>query len=388
VLVDGALAFAAGMLTVASPCVLPTLPILLGVSVGRQDAWRPLYIAAGFTLTFSLLALGLGASAAALGLGPETWRNAATALLALCGVLMIWPAPFERLVAAVGGTALSRAGTLGGRGDGLVGGLLVGASLGAVWTPCAGPVLGSILTLVATAPHLGRAAALLVAFAVGASIPMLGIAYGGQWATTRARALLPYTQRLQRVFGVVVIGVAVIVHLRYDVALAAKAMGDVPDPPIATLGDYGEAPEFAAVDAWLNSAPLTMAGLRGKVVLVDFWTYDCINCARTLPHVARLHEHYASRGLVVVGVHTPEFTFERETAGVRAAIERFGIRYPVAQDNAYGTWKAYGNHYWPAQYLIDRRGHIVLEHQGEGGYDEMDEAIRHLLADSGPAAGP
>jgi cytochrome c biogenesis protein CcdA/thiol-disulfide isomerase/thioredoxin len=386
VLVDGALAFAAGVLTVASPCVLPTLPILLGVSVGRHGAWRPVCIAAGFVLTFSLLALGLGASAAALGLGPEAWRNAATVLLALCGVLMIWPAPFERLVTAVGGSALSRVGALGGSGDGVIGGLLVGASLGAVWTPCAGPVLGSILTLVATAPHLGRAAVLLVAFAVGASVPMLGIAYGGQWATTRARAILPYTQRLQRVFGVVVIAVAVVVHLRYDVALAAKAMGDVPESPLAALGDYGPAPEFAAVDAWLNSAPLTMQGLRGKVVLVDFWTYDCINCARTLPHVTHLHERYASQGLVVVGVHTPEFAFEHEIANVRAAVERFGIHYPVAQDNAYGTWNAFGNHYWPAQYLVDRRGRIVLEHQGEGGYDEMEEAIRTLLADGGAGA--
>jgi thiol-disulfide isomerase/thioredoxin len=249
-------------------------------------------------------------------------------------------------------------------------------------------VLGSILALVATAPHLGGAAVLLVAFAVGASIPMLGIAYGGQWATTRARALLPYTQRLQRVFGVVVIAVAVVLHLRYDVALAAKAMGDVAESPVATLGDYGEAPEFAAVDAWLNSAPLTMQGLRGKVVLVDFWTYDCINCARTLPHVTSLHDRYASQGLVVVGVHTPEFAFEHEIANVRAAVERFGIHYPVAQDNAYGTWKAYGNHYWPAQYLVDRRGRIVLEHQGEGGYDEMEEAIRTLLTDRFSGAGP
>jgi len=387
VLFDGALAFAAGVLTVASPCVLPTLPILLGVSVGRSGVWRPVCIAAGFILTFSLLALGLGVSVAALGLGPETWRNAATVLLALCGVLMIWPAPFERFVAAVGGGALSRAGTLGGTGDGVVGGLLVGASLGAVWTPCAGPVLGSILTLVATAPHLGRAAALLVAFAVGASVPMLAIAYGGQWATTRARALLPYTHGLQRGFGVVVIAVAVILYLRYDIALAARAMGDAAEPPVAALADYGEAPEFAAVETWLNSAPLTMQGLRGKVVLVDFWTYDCINCARTLPHVTHLHERYASQGLVVVGVHTPEFAFEHETANVRAAIDRLRIHYPVAQDNAYGTWKAYGNHYWPAQYLVDRRGRIVLEHQGEGGYDEMEEAIRRLLADGAPGPG-
>jgi len=378
VLVDAALALAAGALTVASPCVLPTLPILFGVSVGQRGIWRPLCIAAGFVLTFSALALGLGASGALVGLGPETWRVVASALLALCGALMIWPAPFERVVGAFSG-ALSRAGALGGRGDGVLGGLLVGVSLGAVWTPCAGPVLGSILTLVATAPRLDRAALLLVCFAVGASVPMLAIAYGGQYATTRARALLPYTRRLQRGFGLVVVLVAAVLYLHYDVALAARALGDAPESH-ATLGDYGPAPEFAAIDGWLNSEPLTMESLRGKVVLVDFWTYDCINCARTLPWVTRWHDRYAAQGLVVVGVHTPEFAAERDPANVRAAVERFGIRYPVARDTTYGTWKAWGNQYWPAQYLVDRRGRIALTHAGEGGYEEMERAIRTLLA--------
>lgn len=141
-----------------------------------------------------------------------------------------------------------------------------------------------------------------------------------------------------------------------------------------------QAPELTHIEQWLNSPPLTMAGLRGKVVLVDFWTYSCINCLRTLPYVTKWHAKYKDQGLVVLGVHTPEYAFERKTSNVQTAIKRYNIQYPVAQDNEYGTWKAYNNQYWPAAYLIDRGGKIVLTHFGEGGYDEMEAAIKRLLA--------
>ena len=144
--------------------------------------------------------------------------------------------------------------------------------------------------------------------------------------------------------------------------------------------DHGPAPEFVGIEQWLNSPPLTMESLRGKVVLLDFWTYSCINCLRTLPHVNRWAEQYRDQGLVVIGIHTPEFAFERSTSNLQTAMRRFGVKHPVAQDNRYATWKAYGNQYWPAEYLIDRRGHIVRKHFGEGGYAQTEEAIRALLA--------
>ena len=144
--------------------------------------------------------------------------------------------------------------------------------------------------------------------------------------------------------------------------------------------DYGPAPEFTGIDAWINADPLTMAGLSGKVVLVDFWTYGCINCLRTLPQIIAWHDAFKDRGLVVVGVHTPEFAYERDKRSLQAAIARFGITYPVAQDNHYATWKAYGNEYWPALYLVDRRGHIVLKHFGEGDEPRIGDALRALLA--------
>ncbi|BDC44091.1 thioredoxin family protein [Paraburkholderia terrae] len=143
------------------------------------------------------------------------------------------------------------------------------------------------------------------------------------------------------------------------------------------------APEFAGIDQWLNSPPLTMQQLRGKVVLVDFWTYTCVNCVNTLPHVEKLYQKYKDQGLVVVGVHTPEYAFERETKKVKAAIAEYGLHYPVAQDNQYATWNAYGNQYWPAVYLIDKQGHIVYSHFGEGDYDKTEAAVREQLARAG-----
>jgi thiol-disulfide isomerase/thioredoxin len=165
-------------------------------------------------------------------------------------------------------------------------------------------------------------------------------------------------------------------------ALLALAFGGAPAASSAgpSFYDYGPAPEFAAIDAWINAEPLTMAGLRGKVVLVDFWTYSCINCLRTLPRIIAWHNAFKDQGLVVIGVHTPEFAYERDKRGLQAAIARLGITYPVAQDNHYATWKAYGNEYWPALYVVDRQGHIVLKHFGEGDERYIEDALRALLA--------
>ncbi len=166
------------------------------------------------------------------------------------------------------------------------------------------------------------------------------------------------------------IGIAVVYNL------ATNAIAESPK-----VGDQGVAPEFVGINNWLNSAPLSMQDLRGKVVLVDFWTYACGNCVNTLPYVKQWYDKYKDQGLVVVGVHTPEFPFEKSTANVQAALKRFDIRYPVAQDNAYGTWSAYRNQYWPALYLIDANGRIVYQHYGEGRYAETEAAIRKLLAE-------
>ena len=165
--------------------------------------------------------------------------------------------------------------------------------------------------------------------------------------------------------------------------LAATALVAAPvaiQSAAAATADYGKAPEFTGIGKWLNSEPLTVAGLRGKVVLVDFWTYSCINCINTLPHVRQWYDKYRDKGLVVVGVHTPEFAFEKSTGNVQAALKRFDIRYPVAQDNAYATWNAWRNQYWPALYLVDANGNVVYKHFGEGQYAETEAAIQKALA--------
>ncbi|WP_454738023.1 thioredoxin family protein [Cupriavidus necator] len=149
----------------------------------------------------------------------------------------------------------------------------------------------------------------------------------------------------------------------------------------AAPANYGKAPEFTGIEKWLNSEPLTVGGLRGKVVLVDFWTYTCINCINTLPHVKQWYDKYRDKGLVVVGVHTPEFPFEKSTSNVQAALKRFDIRYPVAQDNAYATWNAWRNQYWPALYLVDANGTVVYKHFGEGNYAQTEAAIQKALAE-------
>jgi cytochrome c biogenesis protein CcdA/thiol-disulfide isomerase/thioredoxin len=382
--IDIALAVLAGTVTVAAPCILPMLPLLLGAAVGQTSRARPVFIVLGFVVAFSAVALVFGLFAEALGPSQGVLRHVAIALLVVFGVLMIWRRPFELVATRLSGL-FARAHALAHRaGPGNVGGLVLGMTIGALWTPCAGPVLGSILTLVATAEDPTRAGGLLVAYAIGASLPMLAIAYGGQRAWAGARRLGPYTHRVQQVFGVIVIAMAVAIHYEYDTLVTAwlsniQAVGSASSGGSA-LGDHGPAPELAGIETWLNSEPLTMRGLRGKVVLVEFWTYSCVNCVRTLPYITAWHGKYADQGLVIVGVHTPEFAYERQTRNVQAALQRFGITYPVAQDNRYATWKAYDNHYWPASYLVDRNGRIVLQHFGEGHYDEMEQAIRTLLA--------
>jgi cytochrome c biogenesis protein CcdA len=215
-MLDVFLALIAGVLTIAAPCVLPMLPILFGASVGQKSRTRPIFITLGFVLTFAVFALIFSVFSDLLGLSADALRDAAIILLLVFGVLMIWPRPFEWLSAQLN-PLLDRFGGAGSRaGSGNAGGFVLGMTLGVVWTPCAGPVLGSILTLIATSQNLPHAALLLVVYAIGAGIPMLAIAYGGQYATTRIRRLAHYTHRMQQGFGVVVILIAVAIYFQYD----------------------------------------------------------------------------------------------------------------------------------------------------------------------------
>jgi cytochrome c biogenesis protein CcdA/thiol-disulfide isomerase/thioredoxin len=395
-------AFLAGILTIAAPCILPMLPIILGASVGQESRLRPLFIVSGFVISFAAASLILSALIIHLGLSQNFIRDIAIILLLLFSFFMIWPLPFELLTAKLSGF-INKASEVGQSRKGNMGALLLGLVLGIVWTPCAGPVLGTILTLVATQGTTGKASVLVIVYALGAGVPMLIIAYSSQWLTTKVRSLAKYSTRLQQGFGVLILLLAVAMYFQYDsvienkltaffpqTGLEQKLVGQQKAAFVSTgsetikLAKYGAAPEFTGINHWLNSEPLTIKQLKGKVVLIDFWTYSCINCLRTLPFVTKWYNIYKDKGLVVIGVHTPEFAFEKETGNVQTAIANLNIPYPVAQDNEYNTWGAYHNQYWPAEYLIDQNGNIVFEHFGEGEYNHMENAIRQLLGLSKP----
>jgi cytochrome c biogenesis protein CcdA/thiol-disulfide isomerase/thioredoxin len=388
-------AFLAGILTIAAPCILPLLPILLGASVGQSSKLRPLFIVFGFVISFAAASLVLSTLVIHLGLSQNVIRNAAIILLAVFAFFMIWPKPFELLTAKLSGV-INKASEVGESRKGYKGAFILGMVLGIVWTPCAGPVLGTILTLVATQGTTAKATLLVIVYALGAGVPMLIIAYGSQWLTTKVRSFAKYSVRLQQAFGVLILLLAIAMYFQYDTVIENKITAFFPQSDIeqklvqnnssatknandSKLSNYGAAPNFTGITHWLNSDSLNLQQLKGKVVLVDFWTYSCINCIRTLPHVTKWYDTYKDKGLVVIGVHTPEFPFEKETGNVQTAVNNLGIKYPVAQDNNYATWNAYKNEYWPAEYLIDQNGNIVYEDSGEGQYDQMENAIHQLL---------
>jgi cytochrome c biogenesis protein CcdA/thiol-disulfide isomerase/thioredoxin len=383
-----AIGLLAGAITAVSPCVLPVLPILLagGASGGQR---RPYAIVAGLVASFTLFTLFAQWLLGAVGLPQDTLRDIALALLLLLALTLLWP-PFGELLERPFLPLTRR------RGGELGGGFLLGASLGLVFVPCAGPVLAAVSAVAATQRVDGRTAALTAAYAVGAAGPMLAVALGGRTVASRLRV-----PALRQGAGVLIAAAAVVIALgldtRFQTALPgytdalqtkveSKAAAKL--APKSTLQSFGAAPELARIDAWINSPPLTLAKLRGKVVLIDFWTYSCINCLRTLPHLQSWYAAYHRRGLEIVGVHTPEFAFEHVESNVRAATKRLGVRYPVALDNEYGTWKAYANMYWPAEYLIDRQGRLRHVHYGEGEYDETEATIRELLGEPAVHAKP
>ena len=396
-----AIGFVAGVVTAISPCVLPVLPILLaGGATGR----RPLAIVAGIVVSFTVFTLFAAWLLDLLGLPTDLLRNLAIALLLLVAATLLWPRLGELFARPLLALTRRRPGELGG-------GFFLGASLGLVFVPCAGPVLAAV-TVIAARREVGLDGLLLtLSYAAGAAVPMLAVALAGQRA---ARSLRSRAVTVRRVAGVLVGVAALAIAYGVDQDLQTAVPGYTESlqgrfersspaqrelqeltgaraPEVVAGGgtalpDYGVAPEFHGVTAWLNAEPLTLQGLRGRVVLIDFWTYSCINCLRTLPYITEWDDRYRGAGLTIVGVHTPEFAFEHELANVRENVAELGIRYPVALDNRYGTWTVWRNQYWPAKYLIDRDGHVRYYHFGEGDYEETEAAIRTLLGPGAPPA--
>jgi cytochrome c biogenesis protein CcdA/thiol-disulfide isomerase/thioredoxin len=394
--------FLAGIVTAISPCVLPVLPILLaGGAAGR----KPFRIIGGLIHSFSVFTLFASWLLTKLGLPQNLLRNLAIALLFVMAAVLLVPGLglwLERGLAFFSRLRPANAG----------GGFFLGVTLGLVFVPCAGPFLGAV-TVAAAHENFGfRTIAATVAYSIGAAIPMLLIARGGREAAGRIKE---HAATLRASAGVVVAAVALglVFHIDDHLAnwtpgyttflqdkiennasaareLAKVRGGKAPLKAVQSasggLPDYGVAPPLKPGGDWINSKPLTVSQLRGKVVLIDFWTYSCINCLRTLPHLKAWYATYHKDGLVIIGVHTPEFAFEHVSSNVRGAVKRLGVKYPVVQDNNFKTWDAYANQYWPAEYLIDKTGHIRHTHFGEGEYDKTESLIRQLLGANGAKA--
>jgi cytochrome c biogenesis protein CcdA/thiol-disulfide isomerase/thioredoxin len=388
-------ALVAGAGTALSPCVLPVLPLALsGAATGGHR--RPLGIAVGLAAAFAFTTLALAYVLDALGLPDDVLRVLAIAVMLGFGIALVLPPVAARLEywssRVVRAHAVER-----GDGDGFASGLVLGASLGVLYVPCAGPVLAAVLTVQASQPLTSQRLVTGIAYAIGTAAAVLVILTAGRRLLGRLRA---NAGRLQQAMGVVMIAFAVLtlsgVDGRFRTAVADHLPGFLVSPTAsleerAVASDrkpLGRAPEIEGTQRWFNSDPLTLRELRGHVVLIDFWTYTCINCIRTLPHLKAWDAAYRDRGLTIIGVHSPEFPFEKDAGNVERAVREQGIRYPVAQDNDFTVWKAYGNRYWPAKYLVDARGRVRYVHFGEGEYDETEDAIRDLLAEAGERSMP
>lgn len=388
-------AFLAGIFTALSPCILPVLPAILasGIAKGRM---RPLGTILGLICSFSFFTLTLSWLVHATGISPSILRYVAIALIFFFGLILFLP-KFSDWFAKVTSPLANLGEKIQGTKErhGFLGGFVFGVALGLIWTPCAGPILGAITTLAATRSLNITAVLMTFAYSIGTGLPMFLYAYGSSKILASSRLLSRYTEKIRRIFGLLMILFATVLFFNWDIMINQRLAKTFPtllseknlslDSSLESLhkrgnlSDKGKAPEITGITEWINSPPLSLTELRGRVVLLDFWTYSCINCIRTIPHLNTWYHDYKDYGFVIVGIHTPEFEFEKNLDNVQKAVDGFHIEYPVGLDNHYATWNAYHNSYWPAHYLIDQNGNIQKTQIGEGGYAEMESAIRELL---------
>lgn len=393
------LSYLGGALTIVSPCILPVLPFVFARAGGR-------FLTNGLPLLIGMAAMFMGvATLAAVGGGwavqaNQLGRGLALALLALFGLALLFPAISDRLTRPLvdwGARLSQRSGAIGSE---VGSSLLIGVATGLLWAPCAGPILGLVLTGAALQGASFQTSLLLLAYAAGAATSLaLALLAGGRVFAAMKRSI-GVGQRVRQVLGAAVLVAVAAIALGADTGVLARlsqsgtnrieerllaSLGMNPREDTqgrATLAVEGTMPPLGGATGWINSPPLTPAQLKGKVVLIDVWTYSCVNCLRTLPYVRAWAEKYRDQGLVVIGVHSPEFAFEKDPSNVRKAVRDLGITYPVAMDNDFSIWRALGNKYWPAHYFIDAQGRIRGHHFGEGSYAASERIIQRLLAEA------
>ena len=406
------LAYLGGVLTLLSPCILPVLPFVFA-RADRPFLRSTLPLLVGMALTFTVVASLAAVGSQWVAQANQIGRWVALVLMAVFAVALLWPtladhllAPFQRFGARL--SARADAADAAGRGGAWTS-LLIGIATGLLWAPCAGPILGLVLTGAALNGASVGTSSLLLAYALGAVTALALAVWVGGRVFRALQARLGLGNVLRRVLGVAALLAVVAIGLGWDTGLLTRLsavstarieqglLDAVPDaqpaaPPMmmmaagqagAPLPVEGTLPSLDGATGWLNSPPLSAEQLRGKVVLIDFWTYSCINCLRAMPFVHEWAQRYRDHGLVVVGVHTPEFAFERDPRNVMKAVQQLKVEYPVALDNQYSIWRAFNNRYWPAHYFIDAQGNIRGHQFGEGNYAHSEQVIRRLLVEAG-----
>ena len=400
------IAFLGGLLTVLSPCILPVVPFLFANADRKRSSI--LLTLGGMTLTFALISSLAVVSSEWVIQASNTGRHIALIVMALFALSLIsarvgdWLArPFVLLGNRLDPDASKKAGPMGS--------VMIGVATGLLWAPCAGPILGVILTGAMLQGANVQTSLLLLAYGAGSALSLGTLIFAGRGVVNRLKPSIPFTGWFRRGAGVAVLAGVAVISTGADKTLLAGASSEgvtsvernvlenvpkVVDFLVSKVRadsmmdeSKGAMPSLSGAVQWLNSPPLSAESLRGKVVLVDFWTYDCINCQRTLPYVKDWAKKYEKDGLVVIGVHTPEYGYERIIDNVRDQVQKLGITYPVAIDNNYAIWRAFDNQYWPAHYLIDAKGQMRYSHFGEGRYEAQEQMIKQLLEEAkAPAA--
>jgi cytochrome c biogenesis protein CcdA/thiol-disulfide isomerase/thioredoxin len=403
--------FFAGVLTSLAPCILPLLPVVVGSSVAggankKKDRWKPYIISFSLAISVILFTLLLKVSTVLIGIDPSVWLYISGGIVILLGINLYFPNLWVQISSRIGfeigsNKLLGKAA----RRSGFGGAILTGAALGPVFSSCS-PVYALVLATVLPV-NLALGLVYMTAYALGLGLALLAIALAGRKVIAKLKWAVNPSGVFHKILAIILVLVGLMIitgydkkfqtwvapYLPFDVSNIEQqllpsgqntATSTTPDGSKTTFNvrPY-DAPELTGLSDWINSNPTTLAALKGKVVLIDFWTYSCINCQRTQPYLNAWYDKYQKDGFVIIGVHAPEFAFEKVPANVRQGVKDAGIKYPVALDNDFATWNAYKNQFWPAKYLIDKEGQVRFTHFGEGEYDKTEEAIQTLLKETG-----
>lgn len=406
--------FIAGILTILAPCVLPVLPLILAGSIGENNKWYPYIVTFSLAASIVLFTILLKASTVLLHIPPTVWTYVSGSIVLFLGLTYLFPHTWARITSSAGSSKLQEnLQRTGNVESGLLRAILTGAALGPVFSSCS-PTYSLLLATVFPVSFI-QGIGYTTIYALGLSLMLLLIARGGQKLIKKIRPLADESGIFRRSLGVILVVVAIIIMTGADKILETKLIASFnvntieqrilekilppspeqgiktvvssdttnkTDTPKLALDGNTKAP-WVELGTWINSKPLTLESLKGKVVIVDFWTYSCINCQRTLPYIVALDKKYRDKGLVIIGAHAPEFAFEHAEENVKKAVREANIEYPVVLDNDFALWRAYNNRYWPAKYFIDKKGNLRHFHFGEGGYEETEKVVQYLLAEDG-----